>query len=281
MGLITDAKYQEYLNKTNATAANATSVAKSTLILPASSAGSAVAIKNPPTILNKGVKPLQSPKILIQSSAANTSTDATSDNGDGRPKQIANKFVKVASRPNIRAVNVPGKGVQYVQILNTVSSNSGNTATTTTKVVNGRQQQVIVQRKIVPQQQGAQIASNAANKQFVTKKLEVMPIGSNANRIIKKEGATVVKAPATYLLNNVQKNVVASSIDVKPVASNQNDSFEITSEVKVESPASSPKKFTPRTYSMSGERKSKSPEPNQSNLLYSSLKLPSPEPIEG
>lgn len=283
MGLITSAKYQEYLNKTNSAASNSTTIAKKpTLVLPAGS--TSVTLKNPPTILNKGVKPLQSPKILIQTSSSNAEDNA--DNGDAQPKQIAKNIVKVASRPQFRAVNVPGKGMQYVQILNPVGASSGagtTTTTTATKVVNGRQQQVIVQRKIVPQQ-GTQIVS--ANKQFVTKKLEVMPIASNAGtRIIKKEatGTQVVKAPPTFLLNNTQKNVVTSSIDVKPVASNQSDSFEITSEIKIE-PSSlndSPKKFTQRTYSLSGERKSKSPEPNQSNLLYSSLKLPSPEPIEG
>lgn len=102
-----------------------------------------------------------------------------------------------------------------------------------------------------------------------------MPISSTA-KIVKKEPLTqTVKASPTFLLNNVQKSVVTSSIDIKPIASSkENDSFEITE-------SATGKKLTPRTYSLSTDRKSKSPEPNHSNLMYSTLKLPSPEPIEG
>lgn len=266
-------------NKTNTTAASTSgTTATKTLILPATSAATGnISLKNQPTILNKGVKPLQSSKFVIQSdcntdneskvkttvSAASTSSSAS---GSAAPSQI----VKVAGSlgPSGQPVRVlQGKGLQYVRVLNSA----------TTKLVNGGQQPVIVQRKIVPQQ-NSQMGAGGKPQQFVTKKLEVMPIGSTT-KLIKKEPTTqTVKAPGTYLLNNVQKNIVTSSIDIKPVISSQSDSFEI-SDIKDEPMAS--KKFTSRTYSLSGERKSKSPEPSQSNLMYSTLKLPSPEPIEG
>lgn len=236
-----------------------------------SSSGTAsIALKNQPTILNKGVKPIQSSKVLLQSE----------NNVDGETK------LKSATAPNIVKVAgtgqqvrvLQGKGLQYVRVIPSGNANSA----TTSKIVNGRQQQVIVQRKIVSQQQGAQMVAGGKPQQFVTKKLEVMPIASTA-KLMKKEPTTqTIKTPTTYLLNNVQKNIVSSSIDIKPVTSNQSDSFEIT-EMKEEplSPSGAPKKFTSRTYSLSTDRKSKSPEPNQSNLMYSTLKLPSPEPIEG
>lgn len=266
MGLIVSS------NKGNtSTPGTSSSTTTKTIILPASSSGTAnIALKNQPTILNKGVKPIQS-KVLLQS-----------DNSiDGETK------LKTASAPNIVKVAgtgqqvrvLQGKGLQYVRVLNAVSS--GNTTTSTaSKIVNGRQQQVIVQRKIVPQQGGSQIVAGGKPQQFVTKKLEVMPIGSTT-KIIKKEPTTqAVKTSTTYLLNNVQKNIASSSIDIKPVTSSQSDSFEIT-ETKDELTSGAVKKFASRTYSLSTDRKSKSPEPNQSSLMYSTLKLPSPEPIEG
>lgn len=273
-------------NKTNAsTASTSGATTTKTLILPASSTSTSsssgtanIALKNQPTILNKGVKPIQSPqKILIQ-------TDSGAEGNESKTKSPgAPNIVKVAGTgQQVRVLQ--GKGLQYVRVLNAIPSGSANstTATTTSKIVNGRQQQVIVQRKIVPQQ-GAQLAAGGKPQQFVTKKLEVMPIGSTT-KIIKKEPNTgqPVKTPTTYLLNNVQKNIITSSIDIKPVTSNQSDSFEIT-EAKEEpsSPSNASKKFTTRTYSLSTDRKSKSPEPNPSNLMYSTLKLPSPEPIEG
>lgn len=253
-------------NKTIASTASTSSTSSSTttktIILPTTSATGA--LKNQPTILNKGVKPIHSSKILIQSDGSGDATESK---------------VKSVNAPIVRVLQ--GKQLQYVRVLNPIPS--GNANNTTTKIVNGRQQQVIVQRKIVPQQDG-QIAAGGKPQQFVTKKLEVMPIGSTT-KIVKKETTTQapVKAPATYLLNNVQKSVVTSSIDIKPATPNQSDSYEIT-ETKEEplSPSSAPRKFAvSRTYSLSTDRKSKSPEPNQSNLMYSTLRLPSPEPIEG
>lgn len=262
-------------NKTNASSAGGSgSTSTKTLILPPSSAGTTnLASKNQPTILNKGVKPMQSSKILIQS-------DSSVDSDAKSKPSTTTSIVKVAgTNQQVRVVSQGGKGLQYVRVLNAIPSGSANS--TTAKIVNGRQQPVIVQRKIVPQQ-GAQIGASGKPQQFVTKKLEVMPIGSNT-KVIKKDPITqTAKTPTTYLLNNVQKNIVTSSIDIKPVISNQSDSFEIT-EVKDEALSSSnaTKKFASRTYSLSTDRKSKSPEPNQSSLMYSTLKLPSPEPIEG
>lgn len=266
-------------NKTNAsTAGTSSSTTTKTLILPTSSTSSSsgttnITLKNQPTILNKGIKSIQSPqKLLIQS-----------DGGDGNESKTkspgAPSIVKMATTgQQVRVLQ--GKGLQYVRVLNAIPSGNTNstTATTTSKIVNGRQQQVIVQRKIVPQQ-GTQITAGGKPQQFVTKKLEVMPIGST--KIIKKDhnAGQSVKTPTTFLLNNVQKSIVTSTIDIKPVTANQSDSFEIT-ETR-DKPSSPSKKFTSRTYSLSTDRKSKSPEPNQSNLMYSTLKLPSPEPIEG
>lgn len=267
MGILLPSK----ANASTAGASSATTTTK-TLILPASSSAAAsIALKNQPTILNKGVKPIQSSKILIQSSDSSSADSETKTKSAAAPN-----IVKVAGTgQQVRVLQ--GKGLQYVRVLNTIPSGSVNS--TASKIVNGRQQQLIVQRKIVSQP-STQIAAGGKPQQFVTKKLEVMPVGSTT-KLIKKEPTTqTVKTPTTYLLNNVQKNIVASSIDIKPVTSSQSDSFEIT-EAQDEplSPSSAPKKYASRTYSLSTDRRSKSPEP--SNLMYSTLKLPSPEPIEG
>lgn len=269
-------------NKANtSTASTGSSTATKTLILPATSSAAAaagnIALKNnQPTILNKGVKP----KFVIQS-------DSSVD-GESKSK-TATASSSSAAAPSIVKVASTGQPVRvlqgkYVRVLNAIPSGSGNSAAG--KLVNGGQQPVIVQRKIVPQQQNSQIAGASGKpQQFVTKKLEVMPIGSTTTKLIKKEPTTTAaaaaaagKAPTTYLLNNVQKNIITSSIDIKPVISSQNDSFEI-SDIKEE--PTSKKYAASRTYSLSTDRKSKSPELNQSNLMYSTLKLPSPEPIEG
>lgn len=252
-------------NKSTTTNAS-TSTATKTLILPASSASTNIALKNQPTILNKGVKPVQSSqKILIQS-ADNSGTD----NESKLRSPGGSSIVKMASTgQQVRVLQ--GKGLQYVRVVNTYPSGNNTTTTTTTanKIVNGRQQQVIVQR-------AAQVTAGG-KPAFVTKKLEVMPIASTTKIIKKEPGSTQTVKTPTYLLNNVQKNIVTSSIDIKPVISSQSDSFEIT-ETKEEPTSPTNKKFI---YSLSTDRKSKSPEPNQSNLMYSTLKLPSPEPIEG
>lgn len=273
MGLIVSS------NKTNtSTASTSSSTTTKTLILPASStsATSNIALKNQPTILNKGVKTtLQTSKILIQSDGSGDNETKLKTTTSAVPN-----IVKMAGTGQPVRV-LQGKQLQYVRVLNAIPSGNSNT-TTTSKIVNGRQQQVIVQRKIAPQPSGTQITTTGKPQQFVTKKLEVMPIGSTT-KLIKKEPTTqTVKPPTTYLLNNVQKKLVTSSIDIKPVISNQSDSFEITETKDEPLSPSAPKKFaTNRTYSQSTDRKSKSPEPIQSNLMYSTLKLPSPEPIEG
>lgn len=261
-------------NKTNTTAAStSSSTTTKTLILPATSSTAAgnIALKNnQPTILNKGVKPLQSSKFVIQS-------DSGAADSESKAKTAASATSAAPSIVKVASTGQPVRVVQgkYIRVLNAIPSGSANSAAT--KLVNGGQQPVIVQRKIVPQQTGQIGGAGGKPHQFVTKKLEVMPIGSTT-KLIKKDPTTTAKAPTTYLLNNVQKNIITSSIDIKPVISSQSDSFEI-SDIKEEPTAS--KKFASRTYSLSTDRKSKSPEPNQSNLMYSTLKLPSPEPIEG
>lgn len=273
MGLITTS-----ISKSNPSSSTSTtqSTTKTILMPAASNAGTTqIAVKNTqPTILNKGVKPLQS-KVLIQSDSGDTET---------KPKQIsAHNLLKVTGH-QVRAVNVPGKGLQYVRVLSTLPAAGNAVNSSATKVVNGgRQPQVLQQRKVLPLtvQQTAQ-AGNAVAKQFITRKLEVLPVGSGT-KIIKKE--TILnqnKVTGTFLLNNVQKNVVSSTIDIKPIASNQSESFEITeSKVEPSSPTGSQSKFVQRTYSSSNERRSKSPDGNHSNVLYSTLKLPSPEPMDG
>lgn len=266
MGLITTS-----INKSHPSSSTSTtpSTTKTITMPAASNAGTTqIAVKTTqPTILNKGVKPLQS-KVLIQSDSGDSET---------KPKPMPPHNLLKVTGHQVRAVNVPGKGLQYVRVLNAVNS-------ATTKVINGgRQTQVLQQRKVLPitVQQTAQ-AGNAVAKQFITRKLEVLPVGSGT-KIIKKEQILYQnKVPATFLLNSVQKNVVSSTIDIKPIASNQCESFEITeSKGEPSSPTGSQSKFVQRTYSSSNERRSKSPDANHSNVLYSTLKLPSPEPMDG
>lgn len=104
---------------------------------------------------------------------------------------------------------------------------------------------------------------------FCNNFVEVMPM-SSTTKIIKKEPfVQTVKAPPGLLLNT-KKPIATTSMDVKPIISADNDSLDGLD-----------RKTTPRTYSGNSDRKSKSPEPNHSNLMYSNLKLPSPEPMEG
>lgn len=93
---------------------------------------------------------------------------------------------------------------------------------------------------------------------------------SSTTKIIKKEPfVQTVKAPPGLLLNT-KKPIAAASLDVKPIISTDNDSLDGLD-----------RKPPTRTYSGSSDRRSKSPDPNHSNLMYSNLKLPSPEPMEG
>lgn len=273
MGLITTS-----INKSNPSSSTSTTPSTTkTIIMPAvSNAGTTqIAVKNnQPTILNKGVKPLQS-KVLIQSDSIDSET---------KPKTMpAHNVLKVTGH-QVRAVNMPGKGLQYVRVLSTLPATGNAINSSATKVVNGgRQPQVLQQRKVLPftLQQTAQ-TGNVVAKQFITRKLEVLPVGSGT-KIIKKEPIlNQNKVPGTFLLNNVQKNVISSTIDIKPIASNQSETFEITeSKGEPSSPTGSQSKFVQRTYSSSNERRSKSPDGNHSNVLYSTLKLPSPEPMDG
>lgn len=311
MGLITSAKLKELVSAANANKANPSTTTTNTvvankpaLILPASGATTSSALsttagalpKGQPTILNKGLKPIQSQKILIQSTnnsnnSGNTNTVSNVDTKSAKLTGTQN-VVKIPQNSQLRAVNVAGRGLQYVRVLNSVASSGSTASTTNAKQLNvtngGRPQSVFVQRKIVPPQQQV-VASNATSKQqqFITKKLEVTPIASNtnANRIVKKETinqTTNPPKPAAVLLNNTQKNILNTPIDIKPIPSSQNQSFEITaSKNEPSSPSNSPQKVIYRSYKLSEEKESKSPEPQYSTLLYSTLKLPSPEPMEG
>lgn len=78
----------------------------------------------------------------------------------------------------------------------------------------------------------------------------------------------------------MQKSVANTPIDIKPILNNQ-ESYEITSP-KSSSATSSPQKVIYRTYKLSEDQKPKSPsDSQQSQTLYSNLKYPSPEPIDG
>lgn len=128
------------VNKSNLIASTSASTAGKTITLPSASGTNPINIKNPPTILNKGVKPIQSLKIA-------------------------------GSNQQIRAVNA--SGIKYVRVVNVPSTNSNNVSNA--KIVNGRPQQVIMQRKIAPQQSSNQIAAGIKS-QFVTKKLGLLHI---------------------------------------------------------------------------------------------------------
>lgn len=169
-----------------------------------------------------------------------------------------------------------GKGVQYVRVLNSIGSGGAGTQTVSTAkvaIANGRQS-MIVQRKVLP---ATGISSTIKTQQFITKKLEVTPIEQVTNpiptRAIKKDGTE-----SKPLLLNAQPHKYMSG-DSKGAS---------TSTIKVESsklrsPPTSPtqtgQKVVYRTYKLGDEQKPKSPP--QTTTLYSNLKLPSPEPLEG
>lgn len=132
------------VSKTVSTASGSTAAASTATktILLKTSAG---ALKNPPTILNKGVKPIQSSSIVTLA----------------------------GTNQQVRKMTVPGKGVQLVRVVNALPSNSSGTTTTTTttKVVNGRQQQVIVQHKLPLKLHTSTPIAGSSKSQYITKKL--------------------------------------------------------------------------------------------------------------
>lgn len=96
-----------------------------------------------------------------------------------------------------------------------------------------------------------------------------MPLPSTS-KIVKKEPLVKTFKTQPGFLLNTKKPIATTSLDIKSVISNDSDSMDVND-----------KKTAPRTYSAANDRKSTSPEPNNSTLLYSTLKLPSPEPMEG
>lgn len=117
-----------------------TSTGTKAILLPSTSSNASATLKNPPTILNKGVKSIHSSNIVTLA----------------------------GTNQQVRKVTVPGKGVQIVRVVNSIAANSSGNATTTTKIVNGRQHQVFVQRKLPSH--STQIIG-ATKSQFITKKL--------------------------------------------------------------------------------------------------------------
>lgn len=124
-------------NKTNASASSPTTT--KTLILPTGGTAAGIALKNPPTILNKSVKSIQPSKIVIHS---DTTVSGGAD-ADAKPKTAAPSIVKVAGTgQQVRVLTGQGKGgLQYVRVLNAIPTANANSATAN-KIVNGRQQQV-------------------------------------------------------------------------------------------------------------------------------------------
>lgn len=306
MGLITSAKLKELVSAANksspATVNKPATIAPATAVVT-STVTSVHAVKGPPTILNKGVKSWQSQKILLHSKSgtSNSTTVTTTAAMISAPtevktaKTIGQNVVKLSQNSQLRAVNVAGKGLQYVRVLNSSSSTTSPASTpASTNVVKqpvtngGRQQPVFVQRKILPQTQASASGDSAlaSKPQFITKKLEVTPLASTtaavANRIaIARPKPNPNPPPQTkstaILLNNTQKPVMNTPIDIKP-ALGQSQSFEITTVPKTEQLSPTQKAATIRSIR---DKRSSSPDPNSSTLYYSTLKLPSPESTEG
>lgn len=306
MGLITSAKLKELVSAANKT--SPVTVNKPASIAPATAAAttsvtSVNAPKGPPTILNKGVKSWQSSKILLHSKSgtSNSSTVTTTAAMISAPtevkttKPIGQNVVKLSQNSQVRTVNVAGKGLQYVRVLNSAGSATSPASTSSsTNVVKqtvtngGRQQPVFVQRKILPQPQASTSGDSAvaSKPQFITKKLEVTPLASTTTTVTNRIAIARPKpnpnpTPQTkstaILLNNTQKPVMNTPIDIKP-ALGQSQSFEITTVPKTEQLSPTQKAATIRTIR---DKRSSSPDPNSSTLYYSTLKLPSPEPSEG
>lgn len=303
MGLISSAKLKELVSVATANKASPAAANKPAAIAPATAIGtttvtSANVAKGPPTILNKGVKSWQSQKILLQSKSgtSNNTTVTTATAMISAPAEVKTakpNVVKISQNSQLRAVNVAGKGLQYVRVLNSSgSATSPATAASSPNVVKqsvangGRQQPVFVQRKILPQAQASTSGDSSGTPkqpQFITKKLEVTPLASTtaavANRIAiarPKPNPTPQTKSTAILLNNTQKPVVNTPIDIKP-ASGHSQSFEITTVPKNEPTSPSHKAATIRTIR---DKQSSSPDPNNSTLYYSTLKLPSPEPTD-
>lgn len=214
-----------------------------------------------PTILNKGVKTVDGQKVVLQSSSGAN----------------AQSIVKLSPSSQIRAVNVTGKGVQYVRVLTSGGSASSGNGATKMSVSNGRQTPMIVQRKIVPTTsslggtQKSVATSIVKTPQFVTKKLEVMPLNTAntiASRSIKKEAGDSTNKP--IVLNS---SLAASSSE------SRSSSF---AKSEPTSPTQMQQKVIYRSYKLDDEQKSNlSNSQQQTTTLYSNLKLPSPEPAEG
>lgn len=297
MGLITQANLKEFVSaaNTNKSTVVTTAVSVATNRIPAANVV-AVAPKGQPTILNKSLKPTTQPqKIVIQSS----STAGISAKPKVAPVPTHN-VVKLGQSTQLRAVNVAGKGVQYVRVF---SSNAGSTANSTTAAkvttANGRQTPMYV-RKVVPPSQvqptNQQRLSNAQNtSQFVTK-LEVTPIATTGGGLqaksFKKDPVSAGQSKGAPVLLNTSGSKVNISNDARTGAAIKmhSGSYEITPGSRnyalkspTTSPTASPQKVIYRSYKLSEEQKPKSPNNQQqlSTTLYSNLKLPSPEPLEG
>lgn len=307
MGLITQANLKEFVsaantNKSTVVTTNTkqskvgvSAVSVATNRIPAANVV-AVAPKGQPTILNKSLKPTAQPqKIVIQSS----STAGISAKPKVAPVPTHN-VVKLGQSTQLRAVNVAGKGVQYVRVF---SSNAGSTANSTTAAkvttANGRQTPMYV-RKVVPPSQvqptNQQRLSNAQNtSQFVTK-LEVTPVATTGGGLqaksFKKDPVSAGQSKGAPVLLNTSGSKVNILNDARTGAAIKmhSGSYEITPGSRnyalkspATSPTASPQKVIYRSYKLSEEQKPKSPnnQQPQSTTLYSNLKLPSPEPLEG
>lgn len=298
MGLISQANLKELMPA--GTASKTTTVVTSTADSKQPIAAVSSTIKIPtvtpvipktiqPTILNKGIKSETTPtqKVLIQSASSGT---PSANSGLIKSKPIvasAQNIVKLAPNSQLRAVNVAGKGVQYVRVLTSANATAQSITAAKVSVANGRQAPMVVQRKLVPQTgQQAITTSTGKPQHFVTKKLEVTPVTQAADsaiqmRPIKKEANT--SKPLILNSENImntssesKSNTSAGSLDNKSANSK---SFALSSPTS--SPSASPQKVIYRSYKLGDEPKCKSPVNQQATTLYSNLKLPSPEPLNG
>lgn len=224
------------------------------------------------TIVNKNLKTLpQSAKIIIQPSSSTSGVSNTTNNNGQSIDANSNKTTNVVKIPHatqLRAVNVAGKGLQYVRVLNPGASNNGS-------------RPVVLQRSTSSSTTpSTSSTTNQKPAQFITKKLEVTPLANQTTiqrfAIKNQQSPTnnqIAAKPATttgVLLNNTQINVLNSSIDVKTVSLSNNKSYEIAIKNIGKSPNGDQKSSNIRNGR--DDKRSTSPDPNQSGQ-YSTIKM--------
>lgn len=218
-------------------------------------------VASEPSMAGKSIKTLpQTAKIIVQPSGS-------TEQGASKPSASGQNVVRLPQTTQLRAVNVAGKGLQYVRVLNPGAANSNA-------------------RPVVLQRSASTSATTAPTKptQFITKKLEVTPLTTNATTIqrfaIKSQQSPTSNQPnksSAVLLNNTQVNVLNSSIDIKTVSLSNNKSYEIAMKNSVKSPNGDQKSIVRNGRE---EKRSASPDPTQSGQ-YSSIKMSDTDTADG